>query len=204
MNKLSRKEVASLGGKARALKVVPRLKKETIEKYYKNPNICKYCGKIIEIKDGQRATDVRIKKFCNQYCASKFNNKDKKIITRCLVCGKQIGNKSKHCNKHKKKTQKSFIEIWNNVTKKELSIKRLDYQSRRSTIQRHARKVFKQSGKPMVCVNCGYDKFVDVSHLKSVSSFDNEATFSEINNINNLIALCPNCHWEFDHKILKL
>lgn len=34
--------------------------------------------------------------------------------------------------------------------------------------------------------------------------FDDEALVKEINDIENLVPLCPNHHWEFDNKILKL
>lgn len=54
------------------------------------------------------------------------------------------------------------------------------------------------------CSNCGYDKHVEVCHIKSISSFNNESKISEINDISNLILLCPNCHWELDNGILKL
>ena len=38
----------------------------------------------------------------------------------------------------------------------------------------------------------------------AVSDFDDSALISEINSKDNLIALCPNHHWEYDHGLLKL
>lgn len=64
--------------------------------------------------------------------------------------------------------------------------------------------------KPMVkgrvksCVNCGYDKHVEVCHIKAIKDFDLCATVGEVNDPSNLILLCPNCHWEFDNGLLKL
>ena len=49
-----------------------------------------------------------------------------------------------------------------------------------------------------------YNKHIEIAHKKAVSDFDDSATIAEINDINNLIALCPNCHWEFDNGLLKL
>lgn len=44
-----------------------------------------------------------------------------------------------------------------------------------------------------------------VAHKISVSKFANSANIVvEINNIDNLIGLCPNHHWEYDHGFLDL
>lgn len=51
---------------------------------------------------------------------------------------------------------------------------------------------------------CGYDKFVEIAHIKAVSEFDESALISDINSIDNLIALCPNHHWEYDNGVLIL
>lgn len=55
---------------------------------------------------------------------------------------------------------------------------------------------------PTCCEVCGYDKHFELCHIKSVSSFDNNTPIKVVNNLNNLIALCPNCHWEFDHNLM--
>ena len=53
------------------------------------------------------------------------------------------------------------------------------------------------------CEICGYNKYVEISHKKQVFEFSDNITLEEINDINNLIALCPNHHWELDHNVLK-
>lgn len=50
------------------------------------------------------------------------------------------------------------------------------------------------------CVKCGYDKHIEVAHVKSITEFDLDTPISIINHPTNLLALCPNCHWEHDHK----
>ena len=50
------------------------------------------------------------------------------------------------------------------------------------------------------CQKCGYDKHVEVAHIKAISIFDENTLISVINHPSNLLVLCPNCHWEFDHK----
>ena len=49
------------------------------------------------------------------------------------------------------------------------------------------------------CIKCGYDKHIEICHIKAISDFELDVLISEINHPSNLIALCPNCHWEFDH-----
>ena len=90
------------------------------------------------------------------------------------------------------------------TTKGELINKRSNWQSWRSTIQKNARDTYNKSNKPKHCVICGYDKTYDVAHIKAVSDFDDDVLVSEINNIDNLISLCPNHHWEFDHGQLNI
>lgn len=49
----------------------------------------------------------------------------------------------------------------------------------------------------------GYDKHIEIAHIKAVSDFSDDSLISEINDKNNLVALCPNHHWEFDNGFLK-
>lgn len=89
-------------------------------------------------------------------------------------------------------------------TKGELINMRSNYQSYRSSVRRDAEKIFSDSGIPRECAVCGYSHHVEIAHLRSVSSFPDDAKISEINSIDNLLPLCPNHHWEFDNGILSL
>lgn len=89
-------------------------------------------------------------------------------------------------------------------TKGELFNNRKNWQSARSAIQKNARNVFKSKNKELKCYICGYDKHVEIAHIKPVSEFDDNTTIAEINDIDNLIALCPNHHWEYDNKLLNI
>lgn len=91
-----------------------------------------------------------------------------------------------------------------NLTKGEIFSKYNNWTQSRVTIQRDAKINYKKSNKPKCCVICGYDKHYEVAHIKSVSSFDDATLVSEINNIDNLIALCPNHHWEYDNDKLDI
>ena len=50
------------------------------------------------------------------------------------------------------------------------------------------------------CQFCGYSKRVEVCHIKPISSFDKDTPIDTINDMSNLLILCPNCHWELDNK----
>lgn len=92
----------------------------------------------------------------------------------------------------------------NQRTKGELFSNLKNWQTARSAIRKDAQNIFNKSNKPKCCAICGYDKHIEVAHIKAVSDFENTTLVSEINNIDNLIALCPNHHWEYDNGLLKL
>lgn len=89
-------------------------------------------------------------------------------------------------------------------TKGDLFNSRKNWQSARSSIQKHAREVYFDNNPSPKCAICGYTNHVEVAHIKAVSEFTDEDTISDINSISNLIGLCPNHHWEYDNGILKL
>jgi hypothetical protein len=82
--------------------------------------------------------------------------------------------------------------------------KHYNYNTARTIITKHARKVYDESGRPRVCFFCGYSRFTEVAHRKAVKDFSMEDLISEINHINNLVALCPNHHKEADNGFLDL
>lgn len=88
------------------------------------------------------------------------------------------------------------------MTKGRLISSRKNWQSARSSIRIHAEKIIARSGIKIECAICGYDKYVEVCHIKAVSDFSDSILISEINAVGNLVLLCPNHHWEFDHNLL--
>ncbi len=196
----------SLGGQATA-KIS---RQNAINEYYKNPNKCRECEKVIEVFENKKVSEIRKKVFCNGSCAATFNNKkspkrqkQKKVAKVKLVKIKNPVEKKKKEEKQKI-IKTSLKKTLNGRTKADVFNKSINWQAARSIIQRHARTTFKLSDKKKCCLECGYDKHYEVCHKKSVSSFNDEANIvDEINNINNLVALCPNHHWEFDNGILK-
>lgn len=89
-------------------------------------------------------------------------------------------------------------------TKGEIFLCRKTWQSARSSIRKIAQKRFLKANPDCKCAICGYDRHIEVAHIKAVSEFDDNATINEINSLDNLIGLCPNHHWEYDNGLLKL
>lgn len=54
------------------------------------------------------------------------------------------------------------------------------------------------------CQVCGYEKHVELAHIKPVSEFEDSAKLYAVNSPDNILVLCRNHHWEFDHGMLKL
>lgn len=146
---------------------------------------CKYCNKIFKSRVGNKE-----KTFCSIQCSNTYRSQNK--IKKERLLKRKIENTYKN----------SFIE---NKTKKQLFSLRKTWQSARSGIRKHAQNIyFKNYNKEYKCVVCGYNKYIEVCHKKSVSSFGDDTLIKDINNIDNLIGLCPNCHWEFDNNLLKI
>lgn len=157
------------------------------ERYYANPKICKYCGNIIPILDGQKAGDVRKKNFCNHSCSAKFNN--------AAIY---------HPRKRNILPSRKRYDYLDGCTKGELLNKKGAYYRFRAIIRKHAQWVYEQSDGDKKCKICGYDKHVEVCHIKSVSSFNDDALITIINDLTNLVGMCPNHHWEFDHGLITI
>lgn len=71
-------------------------------------------------------------------------------------------------------------------------------------IRQDSRRKYIKSNKPMKCHVCGYDLHIDVCHIKDIKNFEENTLIKIVNDLNNLIALCKNHHWEFDNGYLEL
>lgn len=192
----------SAGGKVTAI----LFRKQALEKYYKNPNKCLHCGEVIEVKDGHKIREARVKKYCDHSCAASRNNGLKRKLTkqekkekwkRCsCACGNKINCKSTRC-------KDCVNKIKDSRTKGDLFNNRKNWQSARSCIQKEARRIYFSTNKNPKCF-CGYTKHIEVCHIKDVSEFPDTALISEINDVSNLIGMCPTHHWEFDNDELEV
>ena len=111
----------------------------------------------------------------------------------------------------RKSKQSISCEFCKRIETGNKTLKDFEYNNRNNAaskwcaIREHARKVAKRCGMyNLGCHNCGYDKHVEICHIKDIANCDLNTTLKEINDPNNLIQLCPNCHWEFDKGILDM
>lgn len=174
---------SSAGGKATAI----LSRAGALERYYKDPILCKNCNEVIHVKENEKVTNVKKRKFCNSSCSASFNNKG---INRFETKRKQ------------KETKQRFSIL--DLTKSELFTRYKNYQTARSIICKNARRIYFKSDRKKECLICSYNKKIHVSHIRAVSSFSDDSKISEINDIDNLTALCPNHHIEYDDGIIKL
>lgn len=152
---------------------------------------CQYCG--------QQTTNP---KYCSRSCVAKHTNrlypKRRKKDRFCKHCGKAITHlKGRRtvclsCNR-------SHVD-WDTITIAEMRGRRR-YQ-KHSAIRDRARQQYMRNGRPLRCHVCGYDKHVDICHIRALSDFPGDTLLTTANAPENLVALCPNHHWEFDHGLL--
>lgn len=186
----------SLGGQATAKK----LRSEALHRYYLKPNICLKCGKVIIVPDGMKVQRSRRKKFCDHSCAASYCNSNKMVkIKKCIICGNPSSSKySKYCDNCRKMVthtlgSKKIGEI--QITRNGLRMNKY------SKICAQARYLHSKSSNS--CQRCGYSKHIEVCHISPISSFDPSTPISVINSAENIIILCPNCHWELDNGLIK-
>ncbi|MEO1286206.1 MAG: HNH endonuclease [Chloroflexota bacterium] len=73
-----------------------------------------------------------------------------------------------------------------------------------SQIRDRARRRYRNSDRSQSCERCGYKKHIEICHIKAIADYPLETPVSEVNDLNNLVGLCPNCHWELDHGELTI
>lgn len=147
-------------------------------------------------------SDAELIDFFNE--ASSINDLESKIGYTNITSQPRVINRFLNLGLDIKLLRKTpVVEIFN-FTKAELFNRYKQWQTARSTIQKYARSIYQNSNKPKQCIICGYDKHYEVAHIKAVSDFDDDSLISEINDENNLIALCPNHHWEYDNANLDI
>lgn len=149
-------------------------------------------------------------KFCSRSCAAKINNKTPKRtkIQRFCSCGKPTKNSNTIlCEQHYQKMMMNRTEYIMNLTLADYTkrdcIKNLHPSSRFAHI-RGLNRSWNKDLTLLPCFICGYSKHVELAHIKPISSFSEQSLLKDINSKNNVVQLCPNCHWEFDNGLVSL
>lgn len=149
--------------------------------------------------------ETRNPKFCSRSCAARSNNRTapkRKLINQCASCSAPIRSQAKYCK-----------GCWVNLNERDWSLVTLgDLKGEGNAvrggnypmIRQLSRKWYKSAGRPMCCHECGYDLHVDICHIRDLKDYPQTALVTEVNDQTNLVALCKNHHWEFDHGHLVL
>ncbi len=135
-------------------------------------------------------------KFCSRSCAASYINvvSPRKVRTKvCKKCPAFIRQERTYCEnctgirEMKTRTLEQSISSWGG-------------RSRYNNVRHNAHVIMKNE--PRVCSVCGYDKHVQLCHIKAIHSYPLDTLLSVINSRENLVFLCPNHHWELDHGLL--
>jgi hypothetical protein len=149
--------------------------------------------------------ETKNKKFCSRSCSVSHNNKvpKRKAATKhCAHCDIVLNPDGRECRLTVcKNCNKNHVD-WSTVTYRNITDKRI-YQVH-SRIRNVARRIYNKSNLPKCCVVCGHDKHYEVCHIKPISEHAPDDTVAIINDLRNLVALCPNHHWELDYGDLSI
>lgn len=159
-------------------------------------NKCQNCGK-----------DTKNPKYCSRSCAATItgHTHPKRKLTRlCRNCNKIIVRNYRsllceNCYNNKFDIENRTLSYY--YTQE--SLKNLHKSSKAVHVRGLAQSKFKHL-KALPCYSCGYDKHVELCHIKPISSFDVNSLIKDVNCEENIVQLCPNCHWEFDNGLLIL
>ena len=150
-------------------------------------------------------------KFCSSSCAATINNKitpkrKTENYNLCLDCGRKLSSR-----KSKRKNQLCFSCSNKTMTTKygEKSMKEAIDESNNTRSSRHKYELIRahahrlskyMNWKTNICIKCGWDKHTELCHIKPIHTFSLDCLLKQINSKENIIFLCPNCHWLMDNR----
>jgi hypothetical protein len=169
---------------------------------------CDYCDKIFDKRPF--AIKKSAHNFCSRKCSCAFgteirwkNYTTKTDKAKCEKCGLSCNYRSILCLDCYCEQK---INRCKNITLKQLKLKHLNKKMRYwySAEIRNFNRVWNKHLLDLPCQVCDYKNHIELCHIKSVKSFNDNALLGEINSEENNLVLCPNHHWEFDNGILLI
>ncbi|MGY3088093.1 hypothetical protein ACVWYF_001126 [Hymenobacter sp. UYAg731] len=153
-------------------------------------NNCQHCG-----------AETANAKYCSRSCANHVNGhlfpSRKPVARSCKYCGVTLQARRTTCDA----CNPSIVD-WRTVPLQQLKSKAL--QQYAAQIRSLARVIYRKSARPKMCAVRGYDMHYEVCHIKPINDFLLTDSVADVNELSNLVALCPNHHWEFDHGRLSI
>lgn len=150
--------------------------------------LCKNCGK-----------ETKNPSFCSRKCSAILNNRlYPKVLSKrkCKSCLVSLKSNKTYCNGCSPQKRGGIIL-------QDVIYGKHHKSSSFALVRFRARAKIKKLGFKS-CQYCGYNKHIEVAHIKPISDFALDTPIDLINQDDNLLVLCPNCHWEFDHGLLKV
>lgn len=150
-------------------------------------------------------------KYCSRSCASSVNNqlitrRKKKPQPRTCVCGSHFDFRASHSRlcptcwivRHEERQSYDLRTLGFFVTKNggnHPSWKFAEVRGHCRSINGHLQKM---------CQVCGYATHIEYAHIIALSKWPLTTTLREVNDETNIVVLCRNHHWEFDHGVISL
>jgi len=163
---------------------------------------CSFCGKpVFRTSINNKSGNV----FCSTSCTAKFNTlyNGRKLTSACKQCGKPNTSTRIYCRScwQKQDKAKEFAMLPLSSLRQVTGKKHYQIYG---TIRMYSRSIYKNIHGKVNCLYCGYDKHVEICHITPIKDFPDSALVSDVNAPDNLLALCPNHHWEFDKNIITI
>lgn len=192
----------------------PKVRKNRVQKYCSV--VCRIEDKKSELKDYVcsrkecsntfRDNVINNRKYCSTSCAAITTNKasPKRVRTKTCkteYCDEKIPSKNSYCENCRSNRTKSYKD---NLTKTVGELRNDQSYQAHSYLRNIARLCYKEYGKEFVCYECGYDLHVEICHIKDLYKYSDDSLVSDTTKEDNLVALCRNHHWEFDHGYLEV
>lgn len=159
------------------------------------------CNKEFDKKPNQIAKTKH--NFCSRSCSVAYNNKKRPKKQRkpsfCKECGVEVLLRRTLCDE----CNPNCVD-WASITLRDYKSHNCIQSNKFRKLRHLSKSAYKRSKKPQQCCNCGYSKHIEICHIKPVYMYDLDTPVSVVNAIDNLIALCPNCHWELDNGLISL
>ncbi len=168
--------------------------------YLAEPNRCLQCNEPILPHKGEKLSETVRRRFCTRSCAASHNNSSavapkKKARPRfCVECGARVATTA---------PEGSRILCPSCTDTLLHRLPHLTHAEASAADQRlHIRQVM--ADRPRMCAHCGYSVHVETVHLRPAEEFPPGTPLAEINAPSNLVYLCPNHRWEYEHGLISL
>jgi hypothetical protein len=190
--------------------------KGDMKKHINRKKICKpLLSNIIPLENKSTIlSQIDVGFFC-KHCNKKYSRKDN-LKRHMDNCSTRVDNTLKVMENTIKTLQEQvemftnqnkYTEINDELNSKDNQIEKLTNKIEnmkvlanvpKNRIRQQARKKYISSNLPLKCLNCNFDQHIHVDHIKQIQNFGNGDKIVDINDITNLCALCPNCHYGKD------